>query len=318
MDLARHWSELDVISSLAWLALEYNYTRPSFSKIQALQLDGSRHPVVEQEVSKPFVPNDIKLGAGECLLLTGPNMAGKSTIMRQVAVTVLLAQMGSYVPARSAVLPIYDQIFTRIGASDFLAEGLSTFMVEMQETAEILRDASENSLVVLDEIGRGTSTYDGMSLAQAILEFLVSECGCMTFFATHYHEITQLDRKYPQIKNAHMAIDESSAHAGQDISFLHTLKEGPANRSYGIQVAQLAGLPKKVTQRAARILTGLESFGVVPSNTDQMSLLDAGDGATYPEAEASPLLDEIREISLPQLTPLEALNQIAKWQKELS
>lgn len=266
--LSRVWSELDVVSSLAWLALEYKYCRPKVFANGQLQLKSSRHPVVEQEVHRRFVPNDISLDEGQCLLLTGPNMAGKSTLMRQVAISAILAQVGSFVPAESASMPIFDRIFTRIGASDYISEGLSTFMVEMQETAEMLHDAGARSLVILDEVGRGTSTYDGMCLAQAILEFLVERRQSLTLFATHYHELTQLESRLPRVKNAHMSIVEKSG----DIQFLHTLVAGPANKSYGIQVAKLAGLPKEVTQRAQGLLKRIEAFK--SSAPGQLSFLD--------------------------------------------
>lgn len=254
LHLAHVWSELDVLSGLAWLALEQKYVRPTFTKDQSLNIEGSRHPVIEQEVKKTFVPNAISLQKGECLLLTGPNMAGKSTLMRQVAVTALLAQTGSFVPATKAELPILEKIYTRIGASDSLSEGLSTFMVEMKETAEMLRGAGASTLVILDEVGRGTSTYDGMSLAQAILEYLVETAKSLTFFATHYHEITNLAKTHSQICNAHMGVLER----GDDIQFLYTLKNGPASKSYGIQVARLAGLPESVVQRASLLLKNHE------------------------------------------------------------
>ncbi len=253
--LARGWSELDVVSSAAWIALEQNYVRPKFSENNSLTIKGSRHPVVEQALSLPFVANDIHLPPQNALLLTGPNMAGKSTLMRQVAIAAIMAQSGFFVPAREASLPIFDRIFTRIGASDFLAEGLSTFMVEMKETAEMLTSATARSLVILDEVGRGTSTFDGMSLAQAILEYLLEKTRSMTLFATHYHELTQLSLRYPEVHNAHMSIDDRK----WDIGFLHTLVSGPANKSYGIQVARLAGLPAAVTRRAGSILKEIEA-----------------------------------------------------------
>jgi DNA mismatch repair protein MutS len=254
LNLAHKWSELDVISSLAWLALEQRYVRPQFSTDAQLRFEGSRHPVIEQSIKKTFVPNTVSLGAGECLLLTGPNMAGKSTLMRQVAITALLAQMGSFVPAASATLPIFQKLFTRIGASDSLAEGLSTFMVEMKETAEMLSEANEHTLVVLDEVGRGTSTYDGMSLAQSILEYLIVEKKCMTLFATHYHELTDLSARYKQVHNAHMSIQETNSNVDDQIQFLYTLKKGPANKSYGIHVARLAGLPNSILKRSQSLL----------------------------------------------------------------
>ncbi len=256
---AQIWSELDVVSSLAWLAIEQKYCRPvlkdGVGALAAIVLRGSRHPVVEQEVERAFVPNDLTLSQGECLLLTGPNMAGKSTLMRQIAVTVLLAQIGSFVPAQHAELPIFRQIFTRIGASDSLSEGLSTFMVEMKEAAQMLTCSGPQTLVVLDEVGRGTSTYDGMSLAQAILEYLVRTVRATTLFATHYHELTALDSVHPQVRNMHMAIHEQ----GRDIHFMYTLRSGPASKSYGLHVARLAGVPEVVIERAEKLLAAHES-----------------------------------------------------------
>ena len=338
--LARVWSEMDVYTSLAWLSLEHNYQKPSFSEGE-LHIENGRHPVVEQEVKSPFVPNSLSLGAGDCLLLTGPNMAGKSTLMRQVAVISILAQMGSFVPAQSAHLPIFDGVFTRIGASDYLAEGLSTFMVEMKETAEMLRDATHRSLVVLDEVGRGTSTYDGMALAQSVLEFLMVQKKSITLFATHYHELTQLEESFPQIHNAHMSIVEKSG----EIEFLHTLVAQPSNRSYGIQVAQLAGLPAPVVQRAQDLLEKMgddklafqqlsdqqfshqqlsdQQFSHQQfSQADERGVEGAGRmeldrGKTERSREGTALLQQIEEISLGDMTPLDAMNKIAKWQEEL-
>ena len=331
--LSRVWSRLDVLSGLAHLAQEHKYKRPQFSKNQSLELRASRHPVVEQELQAPFVPNNVVLGQGECLLLTGPNMAGKSTIMRQVAVISLMAQIGSFVPAEKAHLPIFHRLFTRIGASDSLAEGLSTFMVEMRETAEMLQQADGNSLVILDEVGRGTSTYDGMSLAQAILEFLVTGKGSMTFFATHYHELTSMSQRHPQVRNGHMSIREKNG----EIYFLHLLVQGAANKSYGIQVAKLAGLPQGVTRRAATLLQRLEAEALSPQGHQgpqqtpdlrgqQLSLVPLG--SSSPEGAASPppaqerekphpLVEEIGALDIQSLTPLEALNRISQWQKNL-
>lgn len=335
LHLAGLWAEVDVVSALAWLAIERDYCRPKFlakgANRQSLSLRASRHPVIEQTLELPFVANDIELSRGGCLLLTGPNMAGKSTLMRQVAIAVLLAQAGSFVPAKAAELPLFDRVFTRIGASDFLAEGLSTFMVEMKETAEMLDNATEDSLVVLDEVGRGTSTYDGMSLAQAILEFLLENKKAMTLFATHYHELTELAANYANLECAHMRIHEKNG----EITFLHQLAQGPANKSYGIHVAKLAGLPASVTRRAASILKRLEGEKRVDSH-HQMTLMNLIDRAIdeVDEAEseapqeeelalaADPALMEIegelKGLDLSRLTPLEALNQIAKWQQNLS
>jgi len=311
LKLAHFLSDLDAITGLAWLALENNYCRPSFSATGDLVLKASRHAVVERNVS--FVPNDIRLSAGQCLLLTGPNMAGKSTIMRQVAITALLAQMGSYVPAVQAWLPIYDRIFTRIGASDFLTEGLSTFMVEMKETAVMLKEATPQSLVILDEVGRGTSTYDGLSLAQAILEHLLGERQAMIFFATHYHELTALNETFEKLINAHMSIHENKG----ELKFLYTLATGPAVRSYGIQVARLAGLPAAVTRRAEGLLARLEQ-ATKSESTGQTSQLDlwsqpAPEPAVDPKLAA--LASEVKNFAIQSVTPLEALNKIAEWQQ---
>jgi DNA mismatch repair protein MutS len=324
------WSELDVYSSLAYLSLEQKYVRPEFSKARDLNLEESRHPVVEQEVRQTFVPNNIVLKNGETLLLTGPNMAGKSTLMRQVAVTSVLAQIGSFVPAKHAELPLFDRIFTRIGASDFLSEGLSTFMVEMKETAQMLEQANANSLVVLDEVGRGTSTYDGMSLAQSILEFLVARKKPLVFFATHYHELTQLQRVHPQIKNGHMAIEEGGGEVkragSKEIKFLYVLKAGPANKSYGIHVARLAGLPKEVTARAEKLLAQHESALSAGGDTSgQMSLGFYNDDSVATESVNEPaltpkealVLEQLRAMNAQSMTPIEALVKISEWQKNI-
>lgn len=318
LDLARACAELDVLTALSWLSMERGYVRPMISGDGHLALKASRHPVVEQTVGKDFVPNDAILDARHCLLLTGPNMAGKSTLMRQVALTALLAQAGSYVPATEAIVPIFDAIYTRIGASDQLSEGLSTFMVEMTETAAMLEAATERSLVILDEVGRGTSTFDGMCLAQSILEHLLSDVRCLTLFATHYHELTQLDRLWPQVKNAHMTVSDR----GGEIRFLHTLVAGPAMKSYGVQVAELAGLPSDVTKRAKQLLKEIESSSR-GSQTTQMSLMDMT--ASVPAEDSredaqkrervEAFLREVRELAIPSLTPLEALNRLARWQE---
>lgn len=323
LGLAHECSEVDVVSSLAWLSLEEKYVRPSFSADGSLKMKASRHPVVEQTVKKNFVANDIELRQHSCLLLTGPNMAGKSTLMRQVALIAILAQMGSFVPCDEAQLPIFDAIFTRIGASDQLSEGLSTFMVEMTETSAMLKNATKDSLVILDEVGRGTSTFDGMCLAQSILEHLLSDVKALTFFATHYHELTSLDQSFGQITNAHMTVAERNG----EIRFLHTLVKGPALKSYGVQVAELAGLPPTVTRRAKGLLRDIESKRVQASS--QLSLLDSLSvevevpalemdlpEATQISESLKNLLDEVEKYPLMQMSPLEAMNQIAKW-KEL-
>lgn len=318
LSLAHECSEVDVMAGLAWLSLEEKYVRPQFSQNRSLKLKASRHPVVEQTVKKNFVANDIELRPHSCLLLTGPNMAGKSTLMRQVALNAILAQMGSFVPCDEACLPIFDAIFTRIGASDQLSEGLSTFMVEMTETSAMLKNATKESLVILDEVGRGTSTFDGMCLAQAILEHLLSDVKALTFFATHYHELTSLDQSYGQIINAHMTVAERNG----EIRFLHTLVKGPALKSYGVQVAELAGLPLSVTKRAKSLLRDIEAKKVQVSS--QLSLLDQIPNFEETMEKGSPeipeelkgLMNEVDKYPLMQMSPLDAMNQIAKW-KEL-
>nr|WP_295904029.1 DNA mismatch repair protein MutS [uncultured Bdellovibrio sp.] len=318
LNLAHECSEVDVVSALAWLSLEEKYVRPQFTQDGSLKLRASRHPVVEQTVKKNFVANDIELRPHSCLLLTGPNMAGKSTLMRQVALIAIMAQMGSFVPCDEASLPIFDAIFTRIGASDQLSEGLSTFMVEMTETSAMLKNATKESLVILDEVGRGTSTFDGMCLAQSILEHLLSDVKALTFFATHYHELTSLDQSFGQITNAHMTVAERNG----EIRFLHTLVKGPALKSYGVQVAELAGLPPSVTKRAKSLLREVESKRV--QATSQLSLLDsfAHDDAAPIEIETAKVPEEIKSLMaevekypLMQMSPLEAMNQIAKWKE---
>ena len=313
LQLARLWTRWDVLSSLAWLALERSYCRPQFALNGALDLRLCRHPVVEASMAKGFVPNSVKLEPGECLLLTGPNMAGKSTLMRQVALIAVMAQIGSFVPAESAKLPLFHQIFTRIGASDFLSEGLSTFMVEMSETSEILKAVNSQTLVVMDEIGRGTSTYDGLSLAQAILEYLVAHKKPYLLFATHYHELTHLSQIYPQIHNAHMSVQEK----GGQVQFLHSLQHGPANRSYGIHVAKLAGLPPSVTERAGQLLRGFE--GGYHGAGQQLSLTAMTLSEPSPhETPLPPWLEEMKTLNLSGMTPLEALNKLFEWQREVS
>ena len=257
--LSRAVCEIDVQTSLAYLAVEQSYIRPCFSSDQSLVLVNSRHPVVQQKQSQYFVPNTVRLKKGECLLLTGPNMAGKSTLMRQVALSAIMAQAGSFVPAEEARLPVFRKLFTRIGASDSLSEGLSTFMVEMKESAEILKKADDQSLVILDEIGRGTATYDGMSLAQAIVEYLLTNKKSMVFFATHYHELTSLSQSLPQVQNGHLSVSERD---GQ-ISFLYTLESGALAQSYGVHVARLAGFPLPVVKRAEELLQKREKGNLV-------------------------------------------------------
>jgi DNA mismatch repair protein MutS len=249
---------LDVLAALADLAANRQYCRPELCDEQVLEIAAARHPVLEQSLpAGTFVPNDVALGpeAGMLLLITGPNMAGKSVYIRQVALLTLMAQMGSFVPAGKARIGLVDRIFTRVGASDELNRAQSTFMVEMTEAANILNNASPRSLVILDEIGRGTSTYDGVSLAWAITEYLHDEIGCRALFATHYHELAELAAKLPALRNYNVLVQEYQ----DDIIFLHKIAPGSADKSYGIHVARLAGVPAAVLDRAREVLTELES-----------------------------------------------------------
>lgn len=311
-------SEIDVLTSFAWLAVERNYCRPTFTQGD-LYIEDSRHPVVEQSSGVSFKPNTISIPQGQGLLITGPNMAGKSTIMRQVALTVLLNQVGSLVPATSAKLPIFEQMFTRIGASDSLSQGLSTFMVEMTETAELLNQADAKSLVILDEIGRGTSTYDGLSLAQAILESLLQKKSIF-MFSTHYQELTVLDKTFANLINVHMGAIRKQ----DQIVFQYILKPGAAEQSYGIDVAKLAGVPVGVTARAQALLKKYEKGRELSSSQMEFSL-NATKGEELKSGLTEPVIDEkikqvlegLKKFPTEKVTPLEALNEIAKWQKNL-
>lgn len=266
--LADHVSLWDVESSLAWLSLEEGYCRPQVS--ESLEIRQARHVVLDQTLKGRFIANDLVMGEQKVLLLTGPNMAGKSTLMRQVGLIALLHQMGSFVPAVEAKIPLFDQIYTRIGANDQLSAGLSTFMVEMKETGELLELATSKSLVILDEIGRGTATFDGMSLAEAILEYLLSETKALTLFATHYHELTVLEERFSNLRNVHMSVRENRG----DLTFEYILKKGPALKSYGIAVARLAGLPSSVLQSAQKRLNTLERKASEALGTRQVSFED--------------------------------------------
>lgn len=307
-------AEVDVLSSLAWLSVERKYVRPEISLDGTLDLKKSRHPVVEMNMNK-FISNDVLLEQGQCLLITGPNMAGKSTVMRQVALSVILNQMGSFVPASHAVMPIYKTLHTRIGASDFLSQGLSTFMVEMSETAELLAQAGPESLIILDEIGRGTSTYDGLSLAQAILEELLDK-GASFMFSTHYQELTAIAQKNSRVQNRSMGVKKEN----DKIFFEYVFKAGAAEKSYGIDVARIAGLKEHVIRRASELLSGYEKNS---NPSPQLSLLDFAPSSPSPEViyKTDPkileLIEKVKSFSTNQATPLDALNEISRWQKNL-
>ena len=303
---------LDVWSALADVAHHEGYVRPEVNDGLTIALEGSRHPVVERMMAREaFIPNDVLLDAsGRVILLTGPNMAGKSTLLRQVGLCVLLAQMGAFVPARRALVGVVDRLFTRVGASDNLVRGQSTFMVEMSETSAILHGATARSLVLLDEIGRGTSTYDGVAIAWAVTEFLHNTIGCKTVFATHYHELTQLTEELAHARNFNVAVRE----AGDEIVFLHRLEPGGADRSYGIHVGQLAGLPAPVVGRAWQVLKLLEAGHHVARQASPAPP-DATQLGLFAPAPPHPLLQELDRLNLDALSPLEALNRLAEWKK---
>ncbi|WP_394836849.1 DNA mismatch repair protein MutS [Pendulispora rubella] len=330
--VAAKLAEWDVASSLAEVAHRDDFARPEMDDSLRLIIEDGRHPVVEKlAAAGRFVPNDVALdAAGERLwLVTGPNMAGKSTLMRQVALIVILAQAGSFVPARRAQIGVVDRVLTRVGASDNLAKGDSTFMVEMKETANVLRRATRRSLVVLDEIGRGTSTYDGLSIAWAVAEHLHDVIGCRSMFATHYHELTELSATRPGSENFSVSARE---HEGTLI-FLHKLQRGAASRSYGVACARLAGIPEIVLARARTLLADLERGAPLPSGAhaslrrrdktprSQLGLFDPGPDAraeTPEEKAARELMETLRTLDADRLTPLEALQLIATWKKQIT
>ena len=309
-------AQVDVLTSFAAVACANRYCRPEVDLSDKLEITEGRHPVVEQMLQDAlFVPNDTVMDGGENLLaiITGPNMAGKSTYMRQVALITLMAQVGSFVPAKAAHVGIVDRVFTRIGASDDLSAGASTFMVEMNEVAEMLKNATAKSLLILDEIGRGTSTYDGMAIARAVLEYCADKrrLGCKTLFATHYHELTVLEGELPGVKNYNIAAKKKK----DDIIFLRKIVPGGADQSYGIEVAQLAGVPGRVIDRAREILEELQEQGWVPAaparsapEEEQVSLLDMGAGQ---------VADVLRRTSVETLTPIEALNLLYELKQKL-
>ena len=306
-------AKIDVLRSLADVAVENNYTRPLVEESGQLQIQQGRHPVIEKMLSNSlFVPNDTVMDCekNRVLMITGPNMAGKSTFMRQNALIVLMAQMGSFVPAQLCKVGVVDAIFTRVGASDDLAAGQSTFMVEMTEVAEILRYATSKSLVILDEIGRGTSTFDGMSIARAVVEYIGDKkghLGCKTLFATHYHELTEMEHTMEGVKNYSIAVKKR----GDDITFLRRIVAGPADDSYGIQVAKLAGLPDAVIVRAKDVLQQLEQAN---PNTQFGNVVKQEHLETEQQAYA-PLIEQLTNLDVETLTPLEAINLLYQFKK---
>ncbi len=294
-------SDLDALSSLSVCSEEYNLVKPKLNEENVIEIVDGRHPVVEIVSKNAYVPNDIKMdNTTDVLLITGPNMSGKSTYMRELAIIIIMAQIGSFVPAKSANLPIIDKIFTRIGASDDLVSGESTFMVEMKEACNALTNATKNSLILFDELGRGTATFDGMSLAQAILEYVAKNIKCKTLFSTHYHELTSLDHDYTNIKNVHVAAKEE----GNTITFLHKVMNGPADKSYGIHVARLAKMPEELLNRAEVILSSYENNEkkLVKNDSVQLSM-----SFESQEEKKDLLREKLKDLDPLHMTPMEAM-----------
>lgn len=324
--VAKKVSELDCLQSFAQVSEENHYTKPEFNEERQISIVDGRHPVVEKVLnSGEYVPNDVRMNEErEILLITGPNMAGKSTYMRQLALISILAQVGCYVPATQVKIPIFDQVFTRIGAADDLASGQSTFMVEMLETKNAISKATQKSLILLDEIGRGTSTYDGMALAQAIIEYIHEEVGAKTLFSTHYHELTVLENELSSLKNVHVSAVEESG----KVVFLHKVVDGQADKSYGIYVAELADLPPKVISRAKTILATLENQTTpkqVNKNeeTFQLSLFTEAPEIMKPDSKVSisenekKIIASLKKIDVLNMTPIEAIQKLNDLQKKL-
>ena len=297
--IAKVLSEIDVLQAFALVSEKYNYVKPTLTDKHNLEILEGRHPVVEKVTKDRYIPNDIIMDEKTAILLiTGPNMAGKSTYMRQLGIITIMAQIGCYVPAKKATLPIFDKIFTRIGASDDLVSGESTFMVEMMEAANAIKNATINSLILFDELGRGTATFDGMSLAQAILEYINNKIGCKTLFSTHYHELTDLENTLDKLKNKHVSAEEKDG----EITFLHKVKDGSIDKSYGINVAKLANLPKEVTDRAKEILNVYENKEKKRDIIIQTTLpLDF-------KEEKNEIEEKLKELNVLELTPIEAIN----------
>ncbi len=317
-ETAEALAKLDVLCSFAKVAVENGYERPEVDNSDVIDIKDGRHPVVEKFLDgAPFVPNDALLDCcdNRTAIITGPNMAGKSTYMRQVAILVLMAQTGSFVPARSARIGIVDAIFTRVGASDDLAAGQSTFMLEMSEVSSILKNATSKSLIILDEIGRGTSTYDGMSIARAVLEYVTDKkkLGAKTLFATHYHELTEIEEKMSGVKNYNTSVKKR----GDEITFLRRIVRGAADGSYGIEVAQLAGIPKTVVARAKEILTELEENGFAPVIQTRIAPQQEDNQLSFASGINDGVIEELRMLDVNTLTPIEALTKLYEIKKKI-
>ena len=305
-------ANIDVLADFATIAENNNYVKPEINEGTGINIINGRHPVIEKMVDNgTFVENDTYLNCDDTrvAIITGPNMAGKSTYMRQVAIIVLMAQIGCFVPAEKAEIGIVDKIFTRVGASDDLSSGQSTFMVEMNEVANILKNATPKSLVILDEIGRGTSTYDGLSIAWAVAEYIADKekIGCKTLFATHYHELLGLEEKVDGIKNYHVSVKEK----GEDVIFLRKILEGGTDESYGIHVAKLAGVPKNVVTRANKILRSLEKDGVKIKEEKESKKQVEGQFDLF-NLKLADISHELDKININELTPIDALNTLVK------
>ena len=309
---ARIISEVDIIQSFSIVSDLYKFVRPEITNERYLKLVDCRHPVVEQVMKDKYIPNDIIMDrTTNILLITGPNMAGKSTYMRQCAITAIMAQMGCFVPCKSATLPIFDKIFTRIGASDDLVSGESTFMVEMKEANYAISEATENSLILFDELGRGTATYDGMSLAQAILEYIHDKIKAKTMFSTHYHELTILEKDLKNLKNVHVsAVEENGT-----VIFLHKVKPGAVDRSYGIHVASLAKLPSSLISRANEILNVYEKKNIKKETFTQTSLFELAEEEIV--EKKNEVEEKIKAINPLEMTPMEALNFLYDLKKDI-
>ena len=313
--ISKTLAEVDMLLAFAVVSEENSYVKPILTLDNVIQIKDGRHPVVEKVSKGEYVSNDIIMGKDtNILLITGPNMAGKSTYMRQLAITVIMAQIGCFVPCKSCIIPIFDSIFTRIGASDDLVSGESTFMVEMKEANTAIQNATKNSLILFDELGRGTATYDGMSLAQAILEYIHDKIGAKTLFSTHYHELTSLANELPHLRNVHVSAIEED----KKITFLHKIKNGAVDKSYGIHVASLAHLPDELIKRADEILDVYEHKNVKKQTFTQTSLfLDTDDTTKEKEDENQAIIDKLKEIKPLEMTPMEALNLLYELKNEL-
>ncbi|MHC4310145.1 MAG: MutS-related protein, partial [Planctomycetota bacterium] len=316
--LADTIAQCDCLTGLAYLAHRRNYIRPKLTTGREFIIKEGKHPVLSEMLGPQFVPNDIALtgAAGDILIITGPNMSGKSTYIRQVALLVLMAQIGSFIPAEDAEIGLVDRIFTRVGASDELVRGQSTFMVEMTETANIINNATDKSLVILDEVGRGTSTYDGLSLAWAITEHIAGKIKCRTLFATHYHELTELTELFGNVKNCNVAVREWM----DEVVFLHKILPGGTDKSYGIHVAKLAGLPRTILERSKEILEELESTFQKEATGEHLSkhkTKEPDKDSLFVQKHKS-VLEKLGSTDVNNLTPIEAINLLNEIKNEIN